>query len=244
MLRSVHLALTFLTTLPLPDVGEVKAGEFKKASGFYPLAGYAVGLVLFIGLLIGQFLPAGVAGALTLALWLWITGMLHFDGLVDAGDALLVMKSPQRRLEILKDVHIGAFGLAVGVISLLLKWSLLTELHALHWTALFTVVLVPAIARFAVLLPMNLFPAAREESLGARSREGWWQMGLLLILPVLLFQHGLWLIVGGLVVALLVARFAASRLGGGINGDVYGAIIECTEIGVLLLWIILMGIGR
>ncbi|GGJ38305.1 adenosylcobinamide-GDP ribazoletransferase [Deinococcus roseus] len=241
MLRYAHLALTFLTTLPLPDVGEVREGEFKKASGFYPLAGYAVGLVLFLVLLLGQFFPAGVSGALALTAWLWITGMLHFDGLVDAGDALLVMKSPQKRLEILKDVHIGAFGLAVAVVALLFKWSLLTELHGHKWTTLFPLVLVPAIARFSVLIPMNLFPAAREESLGARSREGWWQMGLLLILPVLVFPGGWWMLLAGMLSALLVARFAAGRLGGGINGDVYGAIIECTEIAVLLLWVLVSG---
>lgn len=241
MLRYAHLALTFLTTLPLPDVGEVKEGEFKKASGFYPVAGYAVGLVLFLAVLIGHLFPAGVSGALALTAWLWITGMLHFDGLVDAGDALLAMKSPAKRLEILKDVHVGAFGLAVAVISLLLKWSLLTELHAYSWAALLPVIFIPAIARFAVLLPMNLYPAARQESLGARSREGWWQMGLLLILPVLIFPGGWWMLLAGLISALVVARFAAGRLGGGINGDVYGTIIECTEIAVLLLWVMVAG---
>lgn len=236
MLRAAHLALTFLTALPLPDVGEVKSGEFGRASGFYPLAGYAVGLVLFFTVLLGHFFAAGVSGALGLMAWLWITGMLHFDGLVDAGDALLAMKPPEKRLEILKDLHVGAFGLAVAVVALLLKWTLLTELHALSWTQLLPLIAVPAIARFALLLPMNLFPAAREESLGARSREGWWQMGLLLVLPVLLFPGGWWMLLAGLLASLVVAKFAAGRLGGGINGDVYGAIIECSEIFVLLVW--------
>lgn len=231
LLRAAHLALTFLTTLPLPHVGEVGRGEFRRASGFYPLAGYVVGgavaLVLWGVSALG--LPSGVGAALALAAWLTVTGMLHFDGLVDAGDALLVMKSPARRLEILADVHVGAFGLATGTVALLLKWSALAALPNP-----LAVIGAAVAARLAVLLPMNLYPAARAESLGARSREGWWSMGVLVALPALLLPHAPVAFLAALAAALLVARFAAGRLGGGINGDVYGAVIEAGEIAALL----------
>nr|WP_221276963.1 adenosylcobinamide-GDP ribazoletransferase [Deinobacterium chartae] len=233
MVRAAHLALTFLTTLPLPNPGEVRSGEFARASGFYPLAGYMIGALAALTLLLGHALelPGGVSAALTLALWLTVTGMLHFDGLVDAGDALLVARSPQRRLEILADVHIGAFGLAVGVLTLLTKWSLLAALEA-PWI----LVAVAVAARVAVLAPMNLYPAARQGSLGARSRQGWWPLALLLALPALLIPGAAITFVAALAAALLVAAFAARRLGGGLNGDVYGAIIELAEIAALIAW--------
>uniref|UniRef100_UPI0005EAE5DD adenosylcobinamide-GDP ribazoletransferase n=1 Tax=Deinococcus pimensis TaxID=309888 RepID=UPI0005EAE5DD len=50
LVRAAHLALTFLTTLPLPHVGDVREGEFARASGFYPLAGWAVGAVVALAL--------------------------------------------------------------------------------------------------------------------------------------------------------------------------------------------------
>ena len=50
--RAAHLALTFLTTLPLPHVKEVRDGDFARASAYYPLAGYAVGGVVALGLLV------------------------------------------------------------------------------------------------------------------------------------------------------------------------------------------------
>ncbi len=242
ILRPCHLALTFLTTLPLPDVGEVQEGEFSRASGFYPLAGYVVGAVLWVVFTLSSalHLPSGVTAALTLSGWLWITGMLHFDGLVDSADAVLSMRSPQRRLEILADVHIGAFGLASGVMALLLKWSLLASASSLP--TLWPLWVVPVAARAILLAPMNLFKAARLESLGARSREGFWPVALLLALPTLLL--GSWMqvvlvFVGMLLAALLVAKFAAGRLGGGISGDIYGAIIEITEIvGLLVAYIV------
>jgi len=242
LLRAAHLALTFLTTLPLPFTGEVHEGEFARASGFYPLAGYAVGGVLAgVGWLCSSLnLPHGVSAALTLTAWLWITGMLHFDGLVDSADAVFAMKSPTRRLEILADVHIGAFGLAAGVIVLLLKWSLLESLFSAG-SSLWPLILAPVFARTVLLAPMNLFQAARKESLGARSREGWWPLALLLSSPLLLVGGGWVVALSTLAGALLVARFCAGRLGGGIGGDVYGAIVETAEIVGLLAWTVWAG---
>ncbi|AZI45022.1 adenosylcobinamide-GDP ribazoletransferase (plasmid) [Deinococcus psychrotolerans] len=238
LLRPAHLALTFLTTLPLPHVREVGEGEFARASGFYPLAGYAVGggAALVWAACQWLHLPPGVGAALAVAAWLALTGMLHFDGLVDAADALFVMKSPAERLRILGDVHVGAFGLATGVIALLIRFSLLQALPN-AWPLLIAAVS----ARLAVLAPMNLYPAARTESLGARSREGWWPVACLVALPALFFSQAWAGFAAALLSALGVAAFAARRLGGGINGDVYGACIEVAELSALTVLITLAG---
>ncbi len=226
--RGLHLAHTFLTTLPLPHVGDVKPGEFRHASGYYPAVGWTLGVLLVVTQLLISSLPAGVGAALVLAVWLGLTGMLHFDGLVDCGDALLAAKPVQKRLEILSDVHMGAFGLGVGVVHLLLKWSALSSLPG-SWLPL---LVAPVLARAALLLPMNLFPAARAESLGAVSREGNWRIGFLIALPAALIAPKLAVI--AVVAALLVAWWCSRRLNGGISGDVYGAIVEITETAVLV----------
>ena len=227
IIRGLHLAHTFLSTLPLPHVGQVKTGEFQNASGYYPAVGWTLGGLLCLTLLLVSSLPSAVAAALVLAVWFGLTGMLHFDGLVDCGDALLAAKPPAQRLEILSDVHMGAFGLGVGAVHILLKWSALSSLEG--WLPL---LLAPVLARAALLIPMNLFPAARAESLGARSREGNWPVGFLIALPAVLLAPKLAL--GAVLAALGVAWFASSRLGGGISGDVYGAIVEIAEIAVLI----------
>jgi len=224
-LDAAHLALTFLTTLPLPHVREVRPGDFARASAFYPLAGYAVGGLVALTLWLPLPLPDGVRAALAVGVWLAVTGMLHFDGLVDSADALFAMKSPARRLEILHDVHVGAFGLATGVLALLGLWSLLAAPVPAYAP------LVAAVAsRVLVLLPMNLYPAARQESLGARSREGRWGAALLLALPALLLP-GAWIAaLVALAGVFFAARFAAARLGGGLSGDVYGLLIVVGEL--------------
>ena len=232
VLRPAHLALTFLTTLPLPHILEIRDGDFARASGFYPLAGWVVGGLAALVLWLPLPIPAGVHAALALTCWLAATGLLHFDGLVDTADAVFAMKSPERRLEILRDVHVGAFGLATGGLALLIWWSLLGSARPAE------VLLAAVTARTVLLAPMNLFPAARVDSLGARSREGRWGVALLLASPLLLLPialpHLLAALATALVAALLVARFCASRLGGGINGDVYGACVVCAELAALL----------
>ncbi|WP_407571150.1 adenosylcobinamide-GDP ribazoletransferase [Deinococcus altitudinis] len=236
VVRPAHLALTFLTTFPLPHLLEVRDGEFARASGFYPLAGWAVGGLAALLLWLPLPIPAGVHSALVLACWLASTGLLHFDGLVDTADAVFAMKPPEKRLEILRDLHVGAFGLATGGLILLTWWSLLTAAHPAH------LILAAVAARTVLLLPMTLFPAARADSLGAKSREGHRGGSVLtaglLALPLLLlpiaFTQLLAALLAAAVAALLVARFCASRLGGGIGGDVYGACVIFAELASLL----------
>ena len=220
--------MVFLTAVPLPPV-DVRPGDFARASAYYPLAGYLVGGLASLALWLTGPLPDGVGAALTLGVWLGLTGWLHFDGLVDSADALLATKTPAQRLDILKDVHVGAFGLGSGVLYLLTFWSLLAA-----GLPLYAPLAAAVTARALVLLPMNLYPAARAESLGARSREGRMLPALLLAAPLVLLD-GVWAgALLALALMLLMARWAAGRLGGGISGDVYGLLIGVGELGVLL----------
>jgi adenosylcobinamide-GDP ribazoletransferase len=235
-MRPFWLALSFLTTFPVPRLGQVQPGEMRSASAFYPVAGYCLGGVLALAAWLTQPLPEGLQGALLLALWLGLTGMLHLDGLLDSADALLSMKPPEQRLKILSDLHLGSFAFGVGFVHLLLKWQLLASGPS-PWLLL----CLPAIVRFVLLVPMNLYPAARPEGLGARSREGRTGLALLFALPALLLFP--WQALAVLLAVLLLARWAAGRLGGGLSGDVYGALVEVGESAGLLAGVLLAGAG-
>ncbi len=227
-LRPLWLALGFLTILPVPDIGEVKPGEMKAASALYPLIGWIIGALLAIAAWLLQPLPDGLAAALLLALWLALTGMLHLDGLLDSADALLAMKPVADRLRILGDVHHGSFAFGVGFVHLLLKWQLLA---LADWRA---VLLAPVMARFLVLPVLNLFPPARPEGLGATARQGLLLPAALIALPAAILAPLPFLLGGAFV--LLTAKWAAKRLGGGLSGDVYGALVEFGEIAVLFVF--------
>jgi adenosylcobinamide-GDP ribazoletransferase len=70
-----------------------------------------------------------IAGAVAVIIDLAVTGLLHFDGLADAGDGLIAPMSRERRLEVMADPTIGAFGaITVGAV-LLLRWSAFATLR-------------------------------------------------------------------------------------------------------------------
>ncbi|AEB12721.1 adenosylcobinamide-GDP ribazoletransferase [Marinithermus hydrothermalis] len=230
-MRGFWIALGFLTILPTPPLGRVEAEEFRRAVACYPLVGYVVGAGLVGVFELASGFVEGLRGALVLAAWLALTGMLHLDGLLDSADALLAPRPPEARLWVLRDVHLGSFAFGVGSVHLLLKWQALAALEASA-----ALVALPALARFWVLLPMHRYPAARGEGLGARARGGaGWRVGALFTLPAFVWAPGLALVVGGVV--LLGAAWAARRLGGGLSGDVYGALIELGEVAGLLAWV-------
>lgn len=235
-MRPLWLAIGFLTIFPVPNLGEVKGGEMRAATAFYPVAGFLIGVVLAFVAWLTAALPDGLQGAFLLAVWLACTGLLHLDGLLDTADALLAMKPPQERLRILGDLHLGSFAFGVGFVVLLLKWQLLAS-NPSPWLLL----CLPAIVRFSLLLPMNLFPAARSEGLGARNREGRIIPALGFALPAIFFFPGVTLVV--IAVMLLLAYWAASRLGGGISGDVYGMLVELGEVAGLAFFIVVMAAG-
>lgn len=230
-LRAAHLALTFLTVLPLPALGSVPSSRFARASAYYPLAGYVVGGLAAVVMLLP--IDPGLRAALALSLWWGLTGLLHLDGLIDSADALLAPVPAARRLEILRDVHVGAFGVGAAVLTALLAWAALSATST-PWAPLIAAV----VGRTLVLVPMRWWPPARADGLGATSRttmtRGRLLLGAVLATPTLLLP-GAWLAwLVGLAGTLVVAMWAARRLGGGLTGDAYGLLIVVAELAALV----------
>ncbi len=233
MLRGVRTALSFLTVLPIPAPRDFRPDDLRRATLHYPLAGYVVGGTVAGVLWVPVALPAGVRAALALAAWLVVTGMLHLDGLLDSADALLAPVSAERRLEILRDVRVGAFGVGVGGCTLLLLWSELAA--AIPW---WSPVISAVVARFAVTGPLGVFPAARADGLGAAARGGPWWWGAAYVAPLLLLPRAWLALLSTLGIAWVGAWWAARRLGGRLTGDVIGALLMLAEAAALLVYVV------
>ncbi len=119
---------------------------------WFPVVGAALGLLLG-GIWWGvEGLGPLPAAALVVAADLALTGALHFDGLLDSADGLLPHLSPDRRLAVMADPHVGAFGVATGGAALLLRTAALAALGtarplllAALWGASRTVMAVTAL---------------------------------------------------------------------------------------------------
>jgi cobalamin synthase len=111
ILADFALAWRLLTVIPLPFPAEDFTRPAGPAAAYFPLVGLVLGLVLAgADWLLALALPQGVAATLLLVVWVGLTGMLHLDGFMDACDGLLPPRDPDRRLEIMKDSRVGAFG--------------------------------------------------------------------------------------------------------------------------------------
>lgn len=223
------LAWSFLTVLPAPGQKMASSEEFVRSRVWYPAVGWVLGTVWAAAAwsLARLGCPTGLAGVLLLAVPLFLTGFLHFDGLLDSSDALLAAKSPEQRLVILKDVHMGSFAFGVGGLWLIASWQVLSMRP--DW---FFLLCLPVLSRTSFLAPIYLFPYARAidaSSLSRESRNLSWRW----IIPVVFAAPavGMFPLEAAIVLAtqLLVARWAAGRLGGGITGDIYGAVLCLSE---------------
>ncbi|MBI1794467.1 MAG: adenosylcobinamide-GDP ribazoletransferase [Chloroflexi bacterium] len=237
-MRSLRIAFSLLTTLPfrLPD--DWSAGDSGRAAVWYPFVGLTVGALTWLAWKGTMFIfhPV-VAGIITLAVWVALTGGLHLDGLADCCDGLFSSATPKRRLEIMKDPHLGTFGIIGLILVLLLKAAILGTLTS---SASLGIILAASLSRWCVL-PAGLLPLARPGGMGADFASGLRRVFIFVsaLLPLgitlALGSRGILSALAGLCAAALVLLFARSRIGG-VTGDVFGMVIEIVEAIVLLVF--------
>lgn len=241
--RDCALALALLTIVPVraswpPD-------ERPDVAGYFPLAGFVVGAATVATYVVFDAVDAPalpgipslslVFAAVVLALGSWLTRLLHWDGLADVTDAYWGADEPERRLDIMNDPHVGAFGTVGVVLFALLQ---LAALALLAESGQVTALLVaPVVGRYAAVFGCWFGVPARAEGLGASCAGpprpaslfaavvllgtiGWsaWTIGTSALVATAL----------GVLLALGVPHVLARRFGG-ITGDVLGASVLVTE---------------
>ena len=124
-LNALCIAVGTYSILPVPQF-EWDADNMRCAICFLPLVGVLCGSALFLWNLLCAALHLSVAlfAAVATALPLIITGGIHMDGFMDTSDALASRQSRERKLEIMKDPHCGAFAVIRCAVYLLLSFGL------------------------------------------------------------------------------------------------------------------------
>ncbi|MER8707187.1 adenosylcobinamide-GDP ribazoletransferase [Mesorhizobium sp. M1088] len=240
ILYDIALCLVFFTRLPLPRA-DFRDRSLAAAIWAAPVAGLAVavvgGLVYAVGTRLG--LATAPAAALTLAAILLATGCLHEDGLSDVADGFGGGKTRDRKLEIMRDSRIGAYGACALGISLLIRWSVLSGFAGpahVFWA------LIAAHAGSRGLLGafMHLLPPARADGLSADAglvtAETAGVGAALGAIALLTLGVGA-AILALVLLAFLFAAFRALCLNqiGGQTGDTVGALQQLGEIAILLV---------
>lgn len=235
MFRQFAIALSFLTIFRLPVSGEISAADWGRCYGCFPLVGLLVGAVTALVVLpLQAVMPPLLLSAWACAFMTFITRGFHLDGLADLADGLGGGYTPERRLEIMKDSATGVFGALAVIFAVLLKtvaiYSLIT---AKSWLNL---AVVPALARFAIVIGAYKSSCARTEGL-ARSGVEYITGGtvitaaILAVVPTLLLGPKFAPVyLGAATLSAFLVRSLAHRRLGGITGDVMGAVNEVSEV--------------
>jgi len=232
-------AFNLLTALPVPPPQEWCPGDSGRAAAWYSAVGLVVGMLSAVVWLVSKAIfPPPVAGALTLTAETLLTGGLHLDGVADCADGLACPAPLAKRLEIMRDPRLGAFGGMALILILTLKLNILIALppHLLGG-----ILLATSLSRWC-LLPAGRLPVLSTTGMGADFARGlhWSSLmwgGLLPAgLAIVLGWRGLLATVSGVFTMTAVLWLAWSRLRG-ITGDVLGLVVESVEVAVLLTFV-------
>ena len=231
------MAFRYLTIVPIPGVAPSLEGP-GRAAAWFPVVGLAIGaLLVVVDHVTALYFAPLLAALLTVTVWKLVTGGLHLDGVADCLDGL-VGKDPVQRLAIMRDSRIGAFGAVGLILFLLLEVAAVSGIDAgIRWRAL---LVAPVVGRAMSPLMARMFPAAASGH-GARFRAEIGVAGPAVAMAIafvvaigVLGAVGVLALVIGVALTTAIGAFMTRRLDG-VSGDVHGAVVEFTELFVLLV---------
>ncbi len=236
----VHLTVSLGLFTRFPVTSHKHDISLGKTVWAWPVIGILIGL--FTGIcaevLNSLVLPPEISALLILALLVVSTGGFHEDGLADTCDGLWGGRTPEKRLEIMKDSRIGVFGVLALILTLLMRWILLKILFESGFL-ISPLVVVCTTSRVAIVPFMKILPNARRSGLSsAIGNIPLWSVGicvLISLIPIFIFLGpiGFLPVVSGLLITIPIYYFAKKLLHGQ-TGDVLGTVQQLTEIGILM----------
>ena len=211
--NNFKVAFAMYSKIPMPPADWEKE-NMKYALCFFPWVGLAVGAVSAVLFWLLQQIGAGsmLRAAVLTAVPVLVTGGIHLDGYLDTMDALSSWREKQRRLEILKDPHAGAFAIIMGCLYFVLYAGAAGELV---WKIFPAYAFGFAVSRSFSGLSIAFFPNANPKGTAALD---------VLVVSALVFCYYKW---------------KSSKYFGGITGDLAGYFLSLCELAQLLSLVVL-----
>ncbi|MDA0656010.1 MAG: adenosylcobinamide-GDP ribazoletransferase [Proteobacteria bacterium] len=239
------LTLGFFTRLPAPMDDETAKRPLAKAAWAFPIVGLVIGAfgggVLAIGNNVG--VPPLGAALLAVATMICISGALHEDGLADCADGLWSGADAPKRLAIMRDSRIGAFGVIALILFIGLKAVAIGKLATVggSWSAVLAIIAAASLSRGLLPVAMVLMPLARDDGRAADAgtptqQDAMIAAGLAALICLLCLGSSATVIAVliGAGLATLFSHQAIKRVGG-YTGDVLGASQQIIETATLLV---------
>ena len=243
------LSLQFFSVIPVKKQLPMEKSHITAMYAMLPVVGLFFGSVLAgsVWLLrdMTDFSPL-LIGFAVVVISIMLTGGLHMDGLADTGDAYFSYQDRDKRLAIMEDPRIGAFGTMVLLLSIIGKIIIVSEL--IETVSLMLVLFIPVLSRIGLLALFSSTNSGKPKGLAAffQQQADHRKIRFVVIsfiafsLVALFWSTGIWTLLTLLVLLFIFYRLYRAwclRNFGGVTGDLFGAYVEGVEI---LLWISLL----
>ena len=242
LLNAMIIAIAMYSKIPMPRV-DWNEKNMRYAMCFFPLVGVIIGVLEIVtGNLITVWKGEGTffyAVVLTL-IPVFITGGIHLDGFADTMDAKSSYGDREKKLEILKDPHTGAFAIISLCSYFLLCVGIFSEMRT---ERLFAAALVFVFSRSLSGISVVTFQAAKNSGLLRTFQDGAQKRNVRIVLIIWLLAAGVgfYLTAGlcgvvaavvGLAVFFYYYQFSRKQFGG-ITGDLAGYFLQLCELFML-----------
>ena len=247
LLNAMIIAIAMYSKIPMPRV-DWNEKNMRYAMCFFPLVGVIIGVLEIVaGNLITVWKGEGTffyAVVLTL-IPVFITGGIHLDGFADTMDAKSSYGDREKKLEILKDPHVGAFAIISLCCYFLLCVGIFSEMRT---ERLFAAALVFVFSRSLSGISVVTFQAAKNSGLLRTFQDGAQKRNVRIVLIFWLFATvvGFYLTAGlcggaaavvGLAVFFYYYQFSRKQFGG-ITGDLAGYFLQLCELFMLAVLVL------
>lgn len=240
--KAAVIAFGMYSKIPVPRT-EWDKESMKYVMCFFPWVGSVIGICFYLWGILGQWIPIGetLYTVILTVIPVFLTGGIHMDGFLDTTDALSSWQTKERRLEIMKDSHAGAFAVIGGCLYFLLYYGFVSELMTKDFVS---VSLGFFLSRCLSGYAVTTFPCAKNTGLAATFAEGADKRRaqiILLVETIIVIAILLWsnFFAGGAVIVVSLLVFCwyhkmSLEQFGGITGDLAGWFLQVCELAILI----------
>ena len=238
MWGAFKIAFSMYSKIPMPKTDWNKK-NMKYALCFFPAVGIAILALVMLWNYISVSLKMGniMHTAILVAIPILVTGGIHLDGFLDTMDALSSYQPTEKKLEILKDPHTGAFAIISAVTYFIIYFGVWSEVQG---KALIVLSIGFILSRALSGLSIVSFPCAKNSGLAAtfsdaaeKNKVKYAMIGYIFSCTLLMLFINV--LLGGIcVIAAFVVfiyyKIMSKKNFGGITGDLAGYFLQICEL--------------
>lgn len=249
MFRTIIIAFSTYSKIPMPSF-EWKVEDMKYTMCAFPLVGFVLALIQYGAYTLLKHFGAGyvLTASIMTFLPLFITGGIHMDGYMDTWDALCSYGDKEKKLEILKDPHVGAFAVIHCVLYVMLTFAFWYELVSRMDTqesdirSFYMVLSGYMLSRILSALYAVTYKKARQDGmLSDITRASDKRSRIILIILLIIYTIAISRLLGARSLLIFIPaaaisfyyRYISYSRFGGITGDLAGWFLQIMELAIL-----------